>query len=119
MKKRPSKDAVKHGWLSPQGKFYKVLYGEHIKKAYEIIDEFFPDAEQATLLTWGDPGRYINAERFLENQGWLKLASGDWFWKPEHSTIELTQSQLDYVFDWCRKNEKEYPPNYLQIALEQ
>lgn len=72
-----------NGWLSPKGRFYPCTYMGHIDAADELGYE----------------------EVEVEKLGWVKLSSGEWF-QPDK---ELTQRQLDWMFDWCVANSKELP----------
>jgi len=93
---KPSGEIDTHdGWLSPDGKFYACLYGEHISKA-------------ASLVYFLDGRRDFNAERTLEETGWVKVATGRLFWDYGNHNVP-TQRQYDAVFDWCQKEGRVMP----------
>lgn len=71
------------GWLSPDGKFYRCAYMEHISLALR--------------LSFDEPR--------LEKMGWLKVQDGKIYlgiWV--NPDIKPTQKQRDLVFDYCIKN---------------
>lgn len=72
-----------YGWLSPDGKFYPCAWMEHIWLAGALGFE----------------------ERNLEKLGWIKIEAGEAF-APER---EVTQRQIDLVFDWYQTRGKELP----------
>jgi len=87
------------GWIDRNGKFYACHYHGH--------------AELAKRITGS-----VNGERELEQKGWIKLA-GDppidkwhFFYMPKRP-IAPSQRQFDFVFDWCRKKNKHFPPAYI------
>jgi len=68
------KITTNHGWLSPDGKFYKCTSQGHIDLAFEL--GFKED--------WR-----------IEEFGWVKISCGEALWSKE-----LTQNQLNLLFDW-------------------
>jgi len=97
------KKLQQNGWLSPDGKFIVVEELGHCEEADKIIEDLYPLKKQSRAAQ-EDP------EHFLEKNGWIKLSVGRW-----HSTNnELTQSQLDFVFDWCVRGKIKYPPMNLE-----
>lgn len=71
------------GWLAPDGTFYPCEYGYHEKWA-----------EQNGLSTMQ-----------MEKQGWLRLRWAKW----EGNEGRLTQSQLDFLWDWSQANKVDMP----------
>ena len=54
------------GWLSPDGVFYPCEYGEHSKKAFEIVKE----------KKIKDKKAFMNSYFFLQDdKGWIPMAS--------------------------------------------
>ena len=72
-----------HGWLSPDGKFYKCEYFEHIHMADRLGYE----------------------QKQLEKLGWIKWSVG----KPCYLEKRATQKQIDMVWDWCQSRKEEMP----------
>jgi len=103
MKAKAKKKLEHNGWLSPKGKFIVVDQYGHCEAADRIIAEFYPLKKKLKIVQ-DDP------ETFLETNGWIKLSSLHW-----HSMgNELTQPQLDFVFDWCVQGDIQYPPKDLE-----
>lgn len=78
------------GWLSPDGKFYRCAYMEHISLAIRL-------------------GR---DEVRLEKLGWIKVQENK-FWGDllcdGGERAKVTQKQRDLVFDYCTKNGLQLP----------
>ena len=76
------------GWLSPDGKFYRCGYMEHIPVAGRIVAD--------------DNDR--NPERTLEERGYIKLAGSTDRSFPPYLGMKRTgraaQRQIDALFDW-------------------
>jgi len=64
---------IKHAWINRQGKVYPLESMEHVYFAIE----------------------HNTDERTLENKGWLKLTSMDFFWEKK-----LSKRQIDMIFDY-------------------
>lgn len=73
------------GWLSPDGKLYECEYYEHIALISRLVK---------------------HGEGKAEKLGWKKLQNNQWFYMPNP---DLTQPQVDSMFDWCQKHEKDMP----------
>jgi hypothetical protein len=78
------------GWLSPDGKFYRCAYMEHISLAIRLgMDEVR-----------------------LEKLGWVKVQENK-FWGDllceGGERAKVTQKQRDLVFDYCTKNGLQLP----------
>jgi len=72
------------GWLSPEGKFYRCGYMEHIGMARRLGFQ----------------------ESSLEKLGWVKLTTGHGFLAPDR---DVTQSQIDMIWDYCQEHGEEMP----------
>ena len=64
---------IKHAWIDRQGKVYPLESRGHISFAFE----------------------HNTDERTLENKGWLKLTSMEFFWKKK-----LSKRQINMIFDY-------------------
>lgn len=64
---------IKHAWIDRQGKVYPLESRRHVNFAFE----------------------YNTDERSLENKGWLKLTSMEFFWDRK-----LSKRQIDMIFDY-------------------
>jgi len=85
------------GWLSPDGKFYRCIYMEHISLAQRLgLDEVR-----------------------LEKLGWIKVQDNRFFGDllSDDENAKVTQKQRDLVFDYCRKTGTELP-NWMQLKLD-
>ena len=79
------------GWLSPNGKFFEVSWGNHEKWAIEYISKHFPDNKLYT--GYGD---------FLTNKGWILLHD------PSRSGVRIscdcykkpTKKQKEFLYDY-------------------
>lgn len=78
-------DKISHrfGWLSPEGRFYRCEWMEHIWLARALG----------------------SSEVELENKGWIKIEKGEAF-IPDKAA---TQRQLDLIFDFYAKDGREMP----------
>lgn len=98
-KLKPSRDLqAKDGWLTPEGYFYPCKPWQH-----NIILVIL-GKKVVTFLS-------CNAEARVELLGWLKLQESRWLSVDYDRPI--TQSQLDFIFDWCQVHNKELP-SYLK-----
>lgn len=80
-----------NGWLSPEGKFYRCAYSEHVSLASRLgFDELK-----------------------LERLGWLKIQDGRVVYPIDAGEHKPTQAQLDLLFDWYRGRGKTLP-NWLR-----
>lgn len=76
------------GWVLPDGKFYPCGYMEHIWLAEKL----------------GKP------EREAEKAGWVKISHGlDGTLYIHRGERDVTQKQINTVFDWCTKHRKPLP----------
>jgi len=64
---------IKDAWIDRHGKVYPLEIREHVAFAYERNTD----------------------ERALENKGWLKLTSMDFYWRKK-----LSKRQIDMLFDY-------------------
>ena len=101
VKKRPPPEL---GWIARNGKFYACYYRGHATLAEKITGSVY-------------------GERELEERGWIKLAGDppidkwDFFFLPKRP-MKITQKQWDFIFDWCRKKNKQFPPRYIEYLWE-
>ncbi len=86
-----------NGWLSIDGIFYTVEGATHARAAYMVLVKKFPKKD------WTDK----DVEQLLEKLGWLKLKDNKWY---SLGRKELTQGQLDFLFDWCNLRRITFPP---------
>lgn len=83
---------------SPEGKFYKA-------DAHEV------DAEHLCDILYGKDFGIHYAGDYLEEHGWVRLTTSlmwevrDNYWFDK----DLTQAQLDALWDWCELHNKHYP----------
>lgn len=89
-----------YGYVDREGNFYGCPYHGHL----ELADELCKDSEEG-----------------LEKAGWLSLKSHMgkyiWFYLADRPMYP-SQKQWDFVFDWCRANDQEFPPNMLDMLWE-
>lgn len=86
------------GWLSPDGKLYPCEYHEHERLALQLGLDY----------------SLLHGVR-----GWVHLNEGLWRDPNMHSRLrndgdgeppsELSQAQIDAIFDWCQKHRKKPP----------
>lgn len=88
----------KTAWLSPNGKFIAA-------KAHEVT------AEDICEIYYGENQGILWAGDYLEERGWVRLTTSlmwdvrDSYWFDK----DLTQKQLDMLWDWCELHNKVYP----------
>lgn len=75
-----------NGWLSPEGKFYSCVYGDHINVAERL-------GEDSVVL---------------ERLKWLKIQRGD-AWSSEFKMKHITQAQRNVLFQWFVDREIKIP----------
>jgi hypothetical protein len=83
-----------HGWLSPDGKFYKCEWMEHIWMARVLLYSMFGEEARRS-----DEGR-------LEKMGWMKISQGTTFPPPGQYA---TTRQRNLVFDYFAEQDKPLP----------
>ncbi len=82
------------GWLSPEGKLYPCDYWGHSDLAHRL------------KLSWRGHIHGVS--------GWIHVQDGHfrnpspWHTDDEPS-VDATQAQIDFIFDWCQKHGKEMP----------
>lgn len=81
---------IDNGWLLPDGRFVACRSYGHIEVVIELA---------------GTPGA-------REPPGWIKLADGRWI----PSSIELSQAQIDFVWDWLQ-GRAEALPVWFEVVL--
>ena len=94
------------GWLSPEGDCYAFSYGY---SGHELLAEAIIEAlhlqKVSTIMEDSD---------FLESLGWIRLSTtfmwdvrlNEGYWEDK----ELTQAQIDILFDWCNVHAMNFPP---------
>ena len=85
-------------WLSPDGRFFEAT--AHACAAEEICE-----------LIFGKEIDIWEAEDFLEEHGWVRVTTSI-MWEVRESywfDKDLTQTQLDALWDWCELHNKHYP----------
>lgn len=85
------------GWLSPEGDYWPCR----------------PQGHQE-LADYLSGSKSYDGEKILEGRGWIKVSTNKWY----AIDIYVTQAQIDFVFDWCRVNDRKYPPDHLRYMLE-
>lgn len=89
-----------YGWIAPNGDFYGCQRKGHSYLADCLWDQFYAK----------DVLKQENSEYNIEQKGWLKVTDscvdGELLLLCEK---DLTQAQLDTVFDWCQKHGKNLP----------
>lgn len=78
---------VRHAWLTPGGRLHPVCLEGHDSYAYDLEE----------------CGAWPNTDR-LEWEGYLRLSGNEW------SDRNVTQAQLNVIFDWHVENEIEFNP---------
>lgn len=96
---REAKEDDPHGWIDRNGKIYPCGFEEHIylsecMQFHKIIPE------------------NVNAEKWLEEQGWLKVSSYRFSFYPESRNIKLTKKQKDVIMLIWSKNKSVYKNKY-------
>lgn len=83
-------------WISPDGKFYPVKYGNHWSTAHSILN---PSC-QTPMDCWLESADSKCPNNFgsgtLEKQGWLHISGGNIDHNPRH---EITNRQVDVLFE--------------------
>jgi Fe-S cluster biosynthesis and repair protein YggX len=82
------------GWLDREGHYWGCPIGLHIDLAGELVEKFFSPQEGNT-----DYQRARNAERFLEEEGWMKCTGRQWY----ETEKPPTPSQKSTLKKWCEK----------------
>ena len=72
------------GWLDVEGVFYGCELGMHIALAEKICDELSPGVQ--------------NAEKWLEEMGWLKCTDSEWWYLREEG---ITKKQMETLKKWA------------------
>jgi hypothetical protein len=109
------------GWLSPTGDWYSCHWMEHQTYAHYLTKKFNlePKEDDEDVRYFG----FTNAERLLEEKGWMKvLAPGEsvmnttsrhsLVWLPKRgSSVERagpTKGQQNAIWDWAKKHNIEH-----------
>jgi len=95
-----------NGWLSPNGDFTYCGPQGHIQCAECIVSSSASMGEKHSA----------NPERALEEYGYIKVSDGKWIQPPHRNA--LPQPQIDFIFDWCQRHNKEYPDWYKRALSE-
>ena len=100
------------GWLSPEGDCYafSYSYSGHELLAEAIIETLHlrEKIEKKAFYT------IMEDSDFLESLGWVRLSTtlmwsvrlNESYWEDK----ELTQAQIDTLFDWCNVHAMDFPP---------
>jgi hypothetical protein len=84
-----------YGWLSPDGKFYPVPWGEHGVFARDYIEKNIPDAPD------------MDEEDYLIKIGWILIHSPI-CGKPRIECQNATKRQKEFLWDyWMDRDDKE------------
>lgn len=94
------------GYLSREGKMHWCSAWGHNDLAYDLTGDVKGDPDSHLMkMGWmtlrGDPG--------IDKFNWFYLASRPAF---------PSKRQWDFVFDWCAKNKKSFPPLHLDMLWE-
>jgi len=87
------------GYLARDGTFHACHAWGHCDLAFDLVGQKGEaEVERRGFMTLkGDPG--------IDKFNWFYLAS-----KPAFPS----QRQWDFVFDWCRRKKKAFPPRFLK-----
>jgi hypothetical protein len=91
-------------WISPEGKIYDG--NAHTVAAEHICELLFGED---SIAMW-------DAERHLEQLGWIKVSQ--FFWNMHLADMHvwfMTQAQANVVYDWCLLHNIKYPEDIIQI----
>ena len=86
----------RNGWISPEGIFYEA-------ESHEVT------AEHICEIIFGFESQFAGDE--LENRGWIRVTTS-LMWEVRDDYFkdkELTQKQLDVLYDWCLQYNKTFP----------
>jgi Fe-S cluster biosynthesis and repair protein YggX len=81
------------GWLDREGHYWGCEMGLHIAFADKLVGKFFPIEGDTSSQ------RARNAERFLEEEGWMKCTGRVWY----ETEKPPTPSQKSTLKKWCEK----------------
>lgn len=95
---KPKAESFSNGWLSPDGTYFECPAQGHLVAADVLAGA----------------SRY-DGEKILESRGWAKVSDNRWF---AVGRQELTQGQIDFIFDWCQINKRVYPPPFVHYIIE-
>lgn len=85
---------VDSGWLSPQGVIYNVGFEGHDDFSYVFK---------------------VSQDNMFK-LGWVKLGGGDWYGDDyTHKIIYVTQRQLDYIYEWCQANNRDFTKEQIEV----
>lgn len=91
---KPNEPKQSGGWVSPEGVFYACGHMKHIATAEHLTGQLYGRAD-------------TDGEKLLEEKGWAHIyADGTTVWG--HPTRDVTQKQLDALFDIARASTGEF-----------
>lgn len=100
------------GWLSPEGDCYAFSYNccGHELLAEAIIETLHLREKIEKKIFYAT----TEDSDFLESLGWVRLSTtlmwgvrlNEGYWEDK----ELTQAQIDVLFDWCNVHAMSFPP---------
>ena len=82
------------GWLDREGHYWGCLMGLHIQLAEKLVEKFFPSKVEGDYAQ-----KARNAERLLEEEGWMKCTGRQWY----ETEKPPTPSQKSTLKKWCEK----------------
>lgn len=93
-----------YGWISPQGVFHQVNYGDHTKFAHEeIVDPL--EKQQKMLIRGGDVRDYA-----VEELGWILFDSPTWEAPVAQFNMgKITKDQIEAVLELYHDMMRECP----------
>ena len=100
----------KNAWISPSGDYYGIDGAKHLRAATYIciflLNITPDDLKKGTYF-------HESFDTRLLSLGWLEIIDASWLGYGDNTRFvnnqELTQSQMDAVFDYCEKHGIEYP----------
>ena len=104
---------AQQGLLSPGGKLYKCDWAQHLELAIEILKNNYNSEYKEKYDYEYQP------QDILSKLGWIVLTNPPHYmgyaWFPQ---IELTQAQINTIFDWEEANDS-FVPMWILEQLKQ
>lgn len=98
-----------NGYIDPNGRFYMCKFSEHVSIADKLVDQYYgysKNRKRKISKSQREFSAPFNAQQFLEEHGWMHISDGKWVNAWLWLGKDISQRQLDSVFDWAVANFK-------------
>lgn len=97
LKNRDTESFYEYGFISPEGKFYAVEWGEHSEWANKYCEDNWTIDE---LMKTNNKGKYIGADYLVYIKGWLLLHNAHQGEAKLEQGKPMTKAQKETLYDY-------------------